>query len=389
MRLFKSVTTLIAVIAAVAVVAALVLFLVPHGGTKELTAEFPRAVSLYEGSDVKILGVAVGTVEEVKPVGTTVRVRMSYDDQYDVPADAKAVVISPSIVGDRYVQLTPVYDSGPVLADGAELGTDRTAVPLELDEIFGSLNQLNIALGPEGANKPGKDGVGALTRLLDSTARNFGGQGVQFNQTLKDLGQLTKTLANNKDELFGTAEELEKFIGTIAKNDDTVRRFTESLASGSDLLAADRQELSAVLRHLSTALVDVRGFVRDNREALSTNIKGLRRIADIVVKRRGELDEMLRIAPAALNNLALAYNPTTGTLDTRDALGEVASKLNSNPGELLCSLLEEALTPLPNCPLANLPGLGRAAPFKAIEKAQEKARQDVDLSLAGLVEVDK
>ncbi len=88
--------------------------------TKTLTAHFPRTISIYEGSDVRVLGVPVGTVDTVTPVGH----RRGRDDAYDadvkVPADAKAVIVAPSIVGDRFVQLTPVYDGGAVLADGAD-----------------------------------------------------------------------------------------------------------------------------------------------------------------------------------------------------------------------------------------------------------------------------
>ena len=36
-----------------------------------LTASFPRTVSLYEGSDVRILGVPVGKVETVAPRAPT------------------------------------------------------------------------------------------------------------------------------------------------------------------------------------------------------------------------------------------------------------------------------------------------------------------------------
>ena len=61
---------------------------------------------------------------------------MSYDAKIKVPADAKAVIVAPSIVGDRFIQLTPVYTGGDVLADGAVLDTDRTASPLELDQIY-------------------------------------------------------------------------------------------------------------------------------------------------------------------------------------------------------------------------------------------------------------
>ena len=103
------------------VVAALVTFVFNGGHTKSLTAEFPRAVSLYEGSDVRVLGVPVGKVDSVTPSGTNVVVTMHYDADVQIPADAKAVIISPSIVGDRFVQLTPAYTGGPALADGADL----------------------------------------------------------------------------------------------------------------------------------------------------------------------------------------------------------------------------------------------------------------------------
>ena len=105
------------------------LLLLPGSGQKHVVAEFPRAISLYKGSDVKILGVAVGKVDEVEPSGTKVIVKFHYDSKYKVPADAKAAVISPSIVGDRFIQLTPVYTGGAVMADNARLGVDRTAVP--------------------------------------------------------------------------------------------------------------------------------------------------------------------------------------------------------------------------------------------------------------------
>ena len=53
---------------------------------------------------------------------------------------------------------------------------------------------------------------------------------MQFNKTLKNFGAFTKTLADNKDELFGTLTQVEKFTSTLAKNDGTVRRFNDSLA---------------------------------------------------------------------------------------------------------------------------------------------------------------
>src|SRR4051795_6418465 len=209
MNLVKKLILPLAILALV-VAAGLTMF--RSDDSKTLTAHFPRTISIYEGSDVRVLGVPVGTVDTVTPSGTDVVVTMHYDADVRVPDDAKAVIIAPSVVGDRYVQLTPVYDGGKVLADGATLSVDRTAVPLELDQIYSSIDDLTVALGPTGANKEG-----ALSDLLETTAANFGGQGAKFNTTIKNFSKLSSTLDDNKEELFGSARQLEGFISTLAK----------------------------------------------------------------------------------------------------------------------------------------------------------------------------
>ena len=228
--------------------------------TKKMVAHFPRAISVYEGSDVRVLGVAVGTVDKITPSGTDVIVEISYDDDVNLPKDAQAVIIAPSIVGDRYVQITPAYTGGETLPDGATLATDNTSVPLELDQIYSSLNDLNVALGPNGANENG-----ALTDLLEVTADNFSGQGEQFNETITNFSQLSQTLEDNKEELFGSAAQLEEFIFTLAQNDSTVRAFNESLSNVSTMLNGESDELAAALKNLSVALGEVTTFVQDNK----------------------------------------------------------------------------------------------------------------------------
>lgn len=349
---------------------------------RRLTAHFPRTVSVYEGSDVRVLGVPVGKVVSVTPSGTDVVVEMEYDPDVKVPADARAVIVAPSIVGDRFIQLTPVYEEGAkVLADSATLGVDRTSVPLELDQIYSSIDELTVALGPDGANENG-----ALTDLLETTAQNFAGQGAQFNQTIKDFGELSTTLEDNKEELFGSARQLEAFIGTLARNDETVRSFNESLAGVSTMLADERQELSASLENLSTALGEVSTFVSDNREVLGRDITGLNRVAKVLVKQRDALDEILKAGPLALNNLYLAYNPQAGTLDTNANLGNLAHEIVSDPGLLVCSILAQNDPTGTLCQLVQgiLPRAGALQGRAAADPAAT-----LDPTLGGLVEAKR
>ncbi|HET8987328.1 MAG TPA: MCE family protein [Humibacillus sp.] len=371
---------LVAPVIVLALVVAAALTMVGGEERKTLTAHFPRTVSIYEGSDVRVLGVPIGTVDTVTPSGTDVVVTMSYDADTEIPANAKAVIVAPSIVGDRFVQLTPVFEQGDdVLADGATLDEDQTAVPLELDQIYSSLDDLTVALGPTGANRDG-----ALSDLLETTAANFGGQGEQFHQTIEDFSQLSQTLDDNKEELFGSAAKLEGFIGTLARNDSTVRQFNQSLARVAGVLEGERGDLRASLRSLGSALGEVSTFVQENRDALGRNIQGLNRVAKVLVKQRGALDEVLNAGPLALNNLALTYNPQAGTLDTRANLGEEPSQIAADPAAFLCSIVDQADTSGDACALISS-GLPRAAFGEIGVRTQDR----FDPTLGGLAEVQR
>lgn len=334
---FSGAMRLVAAVVVVGLLAATVVVMWPGEDKKYVTATFDRTVALYAGSEVKILGVPVGAVETVDPEGTEVRVRFWYDAATKVPADAKAVIISPSVVGDRFIQLTPAYTKGPTLPDGATLEQNRTAAPVELDEIYQSLDDLNVALGPKGANKNG-----SLSRLLDTTAENFDGQGEKFHQTITDLSRFSGTLDNNKEELFASLQQLARFTATLRENDQNIRGFNRNLAQMSVFLEGERDDLAGALSNLGRAMDDITTFVRSNRSLLKENIDGLTEISGVLVKQRDAMKEILDVAPLALNNLAVAYNPLTGTLDQRSNFGENITQLENDPAVFLCTLTNQA-----------------------------------------------
>ncbi|WP_020575523.1 MCE family protein [Actinopolymorpha alba] len=349
-------TRVLALLVALSVIATTTYALWPDPPRKTLVASFPRTIGLYVGSDVRVLGVPIGRVDRITPQGTSVRVEMSYDAEQKVPAGAKAVVAAPSIVADRYVQLTPVYTSGPVLADGAELTLERTAVPVELDRIYESLDDLAVALGPHGANQDG-----ALSRLLRTGADNLDGQGGRLHDTVGELADASETLAGGREDLFATVRQLQAFTSTLAASDAQVREFNTDLASVADQLAGERADLQKALDNLAVALTDISSFVRDNREEVRANVDGLTELSKTLVKQQDALREVLDTAPVALANLDRTYNPRTGTLDTRDNFAQL-----DDPGLYLCSLLLQAGQPQSVCdelrqvlddlPLPQLPG---------------------------------
>ena len=145
---FAGLTKVLTVFVVLALIAAVLIVFTRDSTKRTIRVDFTSTNSLYEGSDVRILGVPVGTVDKVKAKGDHVEATMTYEGDVRLPTNVKAVIISPAIVGDRFVQLAPAYSGGAVLPDNAKLGVDRTAVPVELDEIYQSLDDLSVALGP-------------------------------------------------------------------------------------------------------------------------------------------------------------------------------------------------------------------------------------------------
>ncbi|MFR9731204.1 MCE family protein [Saccharopolyspora sp. MS10] len=301
-------------------------------GTR-ITAHFDRAVGLYQHSAVRVLGVEVGHVASVVPAGGHVRVELVVDREVRIPADAEAVLVAPSLVSDRYVQLTPAYSGGPELPAGAVLGEDRTMVPADLDDLYRSANALTRALGPDGANRDG-----ALADLLDVSAASLDGNGAKLNETIRRLGDLSGALRHSQGDLFTTVDRLNEFTAVLAANDAQVRDFQGRLADVSGFLADERRQTAASLSALATALTELEAFVRDNRELVASNVDGLADVTRVLVDQRAALGEVLDIAPTGMSNFLNAYDSASGSVAVRANLNE----LTNPPVLVVCALLEHA-----------------------------------------------
>jgi virulence factor Mce-like protein len=304
------------------------------GGTHHITAYFSRTIGLYNGNDVRLLGVRVGKIDSIKVKGPVVEVKLTVSGKYKLPADVGAVIVPPSVVSDRFIQLTPAYTGGAELPTHAVLNTDRTQVPLEFDEIFKNLDQLNRALGPGGANANG-----ALSRLVDVSAANLDGNGAELNGALKQFSAMISTLAGSRTDLFSTVKQLQQFTTMLAQNDGGVRAVNANLARVGGQLAGERQDLGAALSNLAQALQLVSSFVADNRNRLTSDIHKAAAVTNVLSKEKEAITQIIDAAPFALTNLSLAYDSTARTLDTLDAAGQAFSQGGpTGPGSQLCQL---------------------------------------------------
>jgi len=365
MNLISRISPRVAIIAVAAILLAATFVLVHEpGGTKTVTAHFPRAVSVYKGTDVRVLGVNVGRVTAVIPEGNSVRVDMEYDADVDIPKDAKAVVVTPTLVADRFVQLTPVYTSGPVMKSGADIPLPDTGVPVELDRIYASIRDLSEALGPNGVNQDG-----TLNHLLEAGAKALDGQGQRGNEMINNLSQAAATFGQGSGALFDTVEELAQFTNTLANNDKFVRAFVKDLTGVSASLVSERAEIQRALAAVAHSVGTVKSFVQDNRQALVTDVEKLTRVMKTINSERDSLSTALDVAPVAMDNLFLAYNTPSGTIGSRigiqgqiwDADGFLCAIVQQSgmakaSKDLACAIFKQLLQPVENNIPANPSG---------------------------------
>jgi phospholipid/cholesterol/gamma-HCH transport system substrate-binding protein len=342
-----------------AIVAALLLtatFFVFTGGhdDRTLTAHFSRAVSIYKGSEVRLMGVRIGSVDAVVPEGESVRVEMTYDATYKLPAGAKAMIITPTLVADRFVQISPAWTKGAVMQDGADIPLDHTGSPVEIDRIYQSLARLSDTLGPNGVNK-----TGALDDLISASADALRGQGALANQTINNLADASDVFGDNSGALFSSVRQLSQLTGVLAANDRFVNQFMGDLAGVSSQLAGEREDLQAALAALARAVGTVRSFVHDNKGAVESELEELTQVLSAVAKEKDALGTALQLAPLGLGNLTTAFDIKTGSIGARVQFGPTAQSLGNvlcdvvvnsgtqNPDQI-CALLKAVTAPLAN-----------------------------------------
>jgi len=298
----------------------------PGRAGHKVIARFTSAVGLYPGDDVRVVGVPVGRIESIEPQDRYVKIVMSVKDGVKMPADAHAIILAPNIVSARFVQLAPAYNGGPVMADGATIGLDRTAVPVEWDEVKTELTKLSTSLGPQAGSVQGP-----LSEFVNQAADTFDGNGDSFRQALRELSQTAGRLGDSRTDLFGTVKNLQILIDALSKSNEQIVQFSGHLASVSQALANSSTNLDNTLGTLNQALSDVRGFLAENNQALINQIDKLSQLTKLFADQHDDIEQILHVTPNGLANFYNIYDPAQGT-----ATGLLSLPNFANPVQFIC-----------------------------------------------------
>ncbi len=295
-----------------------------------ILANFSSATSLYPGDDVRIAGVKVGTIRSISPQPDNAVITLDIDHDVRVPADARAVIVAQNLVAARYVQLAPLYRSGePRLTDGAVIPRERTAVPVEWDEVKTQLSRLATELGPDATLS-----TSSMGRFIDSTADAMDGNGVKLRQTFAQLSQLARILSDGSADVVATIDNLQTFVTALRDSSDDIVLFEDRLATFSTVLADSRSDLDAAVSELAIAVGEVQRFVAGTRDKTAEQVQRLANATQVLVDHRTDLENILHVAPTAFANAYNILNP-----NVPGAIGTFILTNFSNPVQFLCGAI--------------------------------------------------
>ncbi len=277
--------------------------------TNTVVAYFPTANALYSGDKVQIMGVRVGSVDKIEPAGDKMKVTFHYANKYKVPANASAVIVNPTLVASRTIQLEPPYKGGPVMADNAVIPIERTQVPTEWDELRDSVANIISKLGPTPEQPKGPFGD-----AIESFADGLAGKGKQINTTLNSLSRALTALNEGRGDFFAVVRSLAQFVNALHKDDQQFVALNNNLAQFTDKLTGSDRDLANAIQQFDGLLSTLRPFLAKNREVLAHDVDNLANLTTTLVQPDplNGLETALHVLPTLETNLSQIYHPSHG-----------------------------------------------------------------------------
>ena len=230
-------------------------------------AHFTRAVQLFPGVTVKVLGVDVGRVDTVRNVDDAVEVTFKLEDpDIKIPSDVQAAIVPVSLLGERYVQLFPAYEGGPQLEPGTTIPLERTAVPAEGDELLTAFEDYLGELDPE-----------TVEEFVTNTASVIEGRGERLNDLIGSATEVVATLASERDALADMIVQFNTITQTLSTRQDALGRLITTYNVVGTTIEELRGSLEGTVTGLNDAAAALAGLLSENRPNLDADIDTLTR----------------------------------------------------------------------------------------------------------------
>ncbi|SKG69152.1 Putative Mce family protein [Mycobacteroides abscessus subsp. bolletii] len=288
-------------------------YLATQSGTINVTAQFDSVAGLYVNNPVSVLGMPVGKITQITVKGGYAEVDFTVDKNIAIPADAKAVTLSTSILTDRHIELTPPYRGGAVLKDHDIIGLTRTRTPVEFDSVLAMMDRLSKSLG--GDHKGG----GPVADILNTSTAVVSGNGEKMKTALDELSKALQLTSNDggaltREQMTSIISNASSLMGAAAENEKTLSQFGSSISQISRVLAEEDLGSGAAGRKLNTIIDKAAALLDKDRENLKRTVKNGDTVVQTLVDRKRELAEMFDVLPLMMDNIYNSVDQTNGSI---------------------------------------------------------------------------
>ncbi|MFJ7210465.1 MCE family protein [Amycolatopsis sp. NPDC098790] len=262
--------------------------------TNAYKARFTDATLLLPNDDVRIAGVRVGQVKDVKIVDKRqAEVEFEVDAGRTLPAGVTAQIKFRNLVGQRYVSLAEGENAGgKTLQPGGTIPLDRTTPALDLTELFNGFKPLFTALNPDDVNKLSYEVIQVLQ-----------GEGGTVESLLSHTASLATTIAN-KDQVIGEViDNLNSVLDTVNAHTPQLNDLIVKLQQLTSGLAADRKPIGDAIESLGNLAETTSGLLGEVREPLKNDISALGNLTDQLNKNEPELEHFIQFLPTKVSTL--------------------------------------------------------------------------------------
>lgn len=292
------------------------------GGGYELTAYFERTIGLYEGGDVHVMGMPVGSVRQIEIQGDRVEVRMSIDEDVPLPADVKATVGQNQLIGERSVVLFPPWDAEQAAAgasrasDGDVIPLERTVTPVEPDEGLAAFDELARSIDGE-----------VVDELIAGSAEILEGRGEALGTAIDEAANLTEALAQVDDKLLATAEDLHVLAGSLATREEQLGRLIDTFSEAAGVLAAEREGIRTFLTSMVTLVEQGQEILDLYGDQLPGDVATATALASVLEENVVSVDQLIASFPLLSEGVARAYQPALDGMFLRAHVTPTVEKL--------------------------------------------------------------
>ena len=272
--------------------------------TYTVTADVEQAPNLFEDGRVMVRGVEVGTITDVTPTPDAVRLTMEIEEGVKVPADARLSVVPITVIADRYVQLYPAYTDGPRLGEGDHLGTERTSIPAELEEVLAQLKGLLDALAPKKGERHGP-----LTKLVAGLDEALDGRADALAGTVEGSATVLENLADSGSDITALIQNLDRLFAALANRSSEIGLVNERFRLVAEALASDQRNIEGTIENLTLLSEESASLVSESGDDLGRSFGRLGRVVKTIMAHQGSLKKGIQWA----NVVAQALGETDGS----------------------------------------------------------------------------